>query len=158
MYTLEVTSHFDAAHRLPEYNGPCRRLHGHRWLVKPQYEFAKLGQGGMAFDLNRLKQILKSVLQDYDHQGLNDILPCTPTAENLAKIIFKRLQAKSAGEFLVAVTVDETPDTHCIYRETLSQDPIATVIDVAKVNNLNKELVTTEPILFNERESDAPSE
>ena len=30
-YELTVKDHFDAAHALPGYDGPCQYLHGHTW-------------------------------------------------------------------------------------------------------------------------------
>lgn len=111
MYKLTVIADFDAAHRLPEYNGPCRRVHGHRWVIKATYIFREVGRQGMACDLVALKRILSAEAATYDHQSLNSIMNCTPTAENIARVIYNRLSAQPHGRSLHNVSVHETPDT-----------------------------------------------
>lgn len=116
MYLLKVQAGFDAAHRLPEYNGPCRRMHGHHWVV--QVTWAPTAPvGGMTIDLVILKQLLHSVLSMYDHNNLNTVMTSVPTAENLAKLIFDHLKKKEFGKLLTQVAVEETKDTCVIYCE-----------------------------------------
>ena len=116
MYLLEVETSFEAAHRLPNYNGPCRRLHGHTYIVHAMWAVDKLDKQGMAIDLVVLKQLLHDAVVGYDHQSLNVVMAGNPTAENLARSIFQRLQKRTYGDNLVQVSVDETRGTRVTYR------------------------------------------
>lgn len=124
-YTVGAQHHFDAAHRLPSHPGKCSHLHGHRWLVQVEIE-GDLDGAGMVMDFGDVKGRLKALLDEhYDHatlawEGDEDmvdfllqqqfrhlVLPCEPTAENLAAILFGQLEGDLPG--LVSVTVWETP-------------------------------------------------
>lgn len=91
MYLLNVTDSFSAAHRLCGYQGACSNLHGHNWKVRVGIACTSLDQIGMALDYGIIKGILKEILDQLDHEYLND-LPLldgqNPTSENLARIIF----------------------------------------------------------------------
>ena len=117
MYILKVESGFEAAHRLPEYDGPCRRIHGHSYVVQATWKVVVLGAGGIAIDLVTLKKMLRNVLSRFDHQSLNNVMSNTTTAENLAKFIFTLLRAAEYGDLLTQVAVEETRGTCVIYRE-----------------------------------------
>lgn len=117
MYILKVEAGFEAAHRLPEYNGPCRRLHGHSYVVQATWKVMVLGTHGIAIDLVILKQLLRNALSKYDHQSLNTVMANTPSAENLAKTIFASLKGANHGGQLTQVAVEETRGTCVIYRE-----------------------------------------
>jgi len=60
------------------------------------------------------------VLERYDHQHINDIPPFTeisPTAENLAKVIYERLaQTVAPSVALLEVSVWESPVAKLTYR------------------------------------------
>lgn len=117
MYILKVESGFEAAHRLPTYNGPCRRIHGHSYVVQATWKVATLNVHGLAIDLVELKKLLRNAISRYDHQSLNTIMPITPSAENLAKVIFVSLRGADYGKQLTQVAVEETRGTCVIYRE-----------------------------------------
>ena len=87
---LGMITEFDAAHSLPGYQGKCARLHGHTYQVEMVVE-GDVGENGFVIDFYQLKSILASVLQDLDHNCLNDILP-NPTAETIAQWISERLK------------------------------------------------------------------
>jgi len=111
MYQLTVEGHFDSAHSLPAYNGPCHNVHGHRWLVKATFNFAELDrEQGMACDFKVLKTQLDDILDLYDHRLLNLFLDC-PTAENLSRTIYEVMNHPN----LYSITVFETPDTQVMY-------------------------------------------
>lgn len=116
MYLLKVEASFEAAHRLPEYNGPCRRMHGHHWVVQATYQALALGAQGMTIDLVILKKLLRAAVATYDHQSLNQIMTCTPTAENIARVIFSKLKSLEFGKALTQVAVEESPGAVVIYR------------------------------------------
>ena len=87
---LGMITEFDAAHSLPGYQGKCARLHGHTYQVEMVVE-GDVGENGFVIDFYQLKNILVAVLQDLDHNCLNDILP-NPTAETIGQWISERLK------------------------------------------------------------------
>jgi 6-pyruvoyltetrahydropterin/6-carboxytetrahydropterin synthase len=48
-----------------------------------------------------------------DHRHLNDVFLCNPTAENIAKELFKTFRVQFPQ--LTAIEVSETPKTNCKY-------------------------------------------
>jgi len=106
------TFSFDAAHRLPNYEGKCSRLHGHRWVLEVEVS-GRVGEDGMVVDFARLKDIVNSlVIGELDHSYLNDIVK-NPTCENLLELIWGVLRneiEKSPG-FLERLRLYETPDS-----------------------------------------------
>jgi 6-pyruvoyltetrahydropterin/6-carboxytetrahydropterin synthase len=96
-YVIAVEDTFSAAHRLREYEGRCARIHGHNWKVRAFVESTGVNAAGMVLDFNILKTLLKDILEEFDHQNLNDIpvlKGMNPTAENIARTIFDRLAEK----------------------------------------------------------------
>lgn len=120
MYELTVKGHFDAAHALRGYEGECRNLHGHTWDVEATVAGDRLDDVGIVYDFKRLKGDLGAVLGIYDHTYLNEVVPfdaLTPTAENLARVVFDALQARVGPEVrLVEVAVWESPVARISYR------------------------------------------
>jgi len=99
MYYLSVSDSFSAAHRLCGYQGACSNLHGHNWKVRVCVKTDKLDDIGMALDFGIIKQILKDILDKFDHAYLNDVSGFetqNPTSENLARQIFERFSEKLA--------------------------------------------------------------
>ena len=83
---------FDAAHRLPDYNGPCCNLHGHSFVLEVEIEGSADGKTGMILDFNLLKQVVQEkVISKLDHTLLNNIEE-NPTAEHLLWWIRKELK------------------------------------------------------------------
>ena len=120
MYELTVRSHFDAAHALRDYPGECRNLHGHTWDVEVTVAGPDLDSIGIVYDFKRLKDDLGGVLSDYDHVFINEVPPfdaLTPTAENLARVIYERLVGSvEACVSVVEVAVWESPVAKLTYR------------------------------------------
>jgi len=120
MYELTVTGHFDAAHALRGYEGECRLLHGHTWDVEVTVAGEELDEIGIVYDFKALKSDLASVLEPYDHAYLNEVAPfdeISPTAENLARVLFERLTAVvDARVRVVEVGVWESPVAKLTYR------------------------------------------
>lgn len=99
---------FEAAHELPWHAGKCKRLHGHSYRVEVTVE-GPLDDNGIVVDFDDVKRVVKAEVVDrYDHQYLNDLLP-NPTAELLAQDVWARLT--SAGLAVVALRLWETPDS-----------------------------------------------
>ena len=89
MYYVKKTMEISAAHRLTlDYESKCTQLHGHNWLITVYCKSAELNANGMVVDFTIIKQMIKDHL---DHQVLNDVLPCNPTAENIAHWICEQI-------------------------------------------------------------------
>ena|SRR5579872_1884062 len=111
MYTLIVRARFEAAHDIPGHKGKCARLHGHSYQVEAEFSGTRLDSLGMLYDFGDLKAILNEFLPD--HTYLNDVMPFSTTAENVARWIFEHLQARSLP--VTAVTLWETEKYACRY-------------------------------------------
>ena len=111
---LDVEFYFAAAHRLPRYEGPCFRLHGHNYKFFIAVEGDVDPRTGMIADFGVLKQVVQEeVLARVDHRNLNDILD-NPTAENIARWIWEALEPHVPG--LAEVRLYEIPDSCVTYR------------------------------------------
>ena len=115
--TLEVEFHFAAAHRLPRYDGPCVRNHGHNYRMFVILEGEVDPQSGMVADFGRVKDLVQEhVLSRVDHRDLNDLL-ANPTAENIARWVFEALAQRLPG--LAEVRLFEIPGCCVVYRGPL---------------------------------------
>ncbi len=111
---LEVELHFAAAHRLPRYDGPCFRMHGHNYRFFVVLEGAVDPHTGMVADFGRVKDIVQEhVLSRVDHRTMNDLLE-NPTAENIARWIYEVLAPRLEG--LVEIRLFEIPGCCVTYR------------------------------------------
>ena len=127
MYELTVRTRFAAAHRIEDYQGPCHRVHGHTWLIEATVLGPQLNRLGMLVDFQELKRLLNNIIDELDHQNLNELEPFvsggekSPTAENLARYIFERLKPEintMQRDLRVGlVRVWESPDASAVYRE-----------------------------------------
>lgn len=123
MFEIKVSAEFEGAHRVVGYPGKCDRLHGHSWIVEASVVGKKLDELGMLVDFKLVKGTLRELLENFDHQYLNE-LPAfqnvNPTAENMAKIIYDEM--KKADFFnddvkLKYIQVWESPKSSVIYTE-----------------------------------------
>ncbi len=111
---LDVEFYFAAAHRLPRYEGPCFRLHGHNYRFFVTIEGDVDPATGMIADFGKIKEIVaEEVLARTDHRNLNDILE-NPTAENIARWIWEVLLPRMPG--LREVRLFEIPGCCVTYR------------------------------------------
>ena len=118
-YALTVRSSFSAAHRLPEYEGNCERIHGHNWQVEITVESEALDSRGMALDFRVMKSALNEILSRLDHKYLNEVPPFdgrNPSSENIAHHIFEEMEGKIPSPVrLSRVTVWESEDAWAEY-------------------------------------------
>jgi 6-pyruvoyltetrahydropterin/6-carboxytetrahydropterin synthase len=124
MFQVSVEAHFDAAHWLPGYDGECAELHGHRWYVALTLNIHReeTPEAGFFVDFKVLKQALNEAIGPLDHSTLNETVD-NPTAENLAKYIFQRLEVpilQNRDVEVEAITVHETPGTTVTYSPSAS--------------------------------------
>ncbi len=111
---LDVEFYFAAAHRLPRYDGPCFRQHGHNYKFFVSLEGEVDPRTGMIIDFGLVKQaVQEEVMARVDHRDLNDLLE-NPTAENIARWIWEALEKRLPG--LCEVRLYEIPDSCVTYR------------------------------------------
>src|ERR1700756_5589646 len=94
MFQVSVEETFSAGHALRGYRGKCENVHGHNYRVRITLEGPELDNIGLLVDFTRVKQILRAVISELDHQFLNDLEPfrtINPSAENLAKYFYDRV-------------------------------------------------------------------
>ena len=94
MFKLVVKKEFSSAHILNGHPGNCKRMHGHNWLVEAEVQGDNTNEIGMVIDFKDIKNNLKEIISNLDHQFLNDLEPFineNPTAENISKYIYKEL-------------------------------------------------------------------
>lgn len=131
---------FDAGHRIPDHQSQCRHLHGHRYAIEVTLSgevIEKDGDAanGMVMDFSQVKDIAKQYVVDaWDHAFLayagdravvdflasmpghkTVVLDRVPTAENLARIAFRILDAAYRDTYgnhlrLERVRLYETPN------------------------------------------------
>ena len=99
-----------------------RNGHGHNYLLEVTLEGDPDPATGMVFDLRELKEIMnREVVEPMDHRHLNHEVPpfdqVTPTTENLAMEIWKRLEPRlrAPNHRLVNVRLYETSDLFVDY-------------------------------------------
>lgn len=72
--------------------------HGHNFMLEVTVEGEIDPETGMIINLFDLKQIVSSVLGDFDHKNLNEDNPrfqdLIPTTENIAKILWEVIEEK----------------------------------------------------------------
>jgi 6-pyruvoyltetrahydropterin/6-carboxytetrahydropterin synthase len=122
-YEVYVESNFSAAHQLKLYKGKCENLHGHNWKVGIVVSSTKLNDQQMVIDFVKLKKFLNKILDSLDHKCLNKLSffkTDQPTAENIAKYIYKKLKEKLLhykNIEKIKIIVWETPIQYASYEE-----------------------------------------
>ena len=124
VYRLQVTSQFSSSHQLRHYQGKCEELHGHNFSVEAEVEGSVLHPDThILIDFKELKSRLKAILDTLDHRHLNDLPQFqeqNPSSENLARYIYKQLEAslQESGVSLRFVSVSEKESSRALYSET----------------------------------------
>ena len=133
MYRVSREIEFCYGHRLLNYAGKCRHLHGHNGRVRVVLEAEKLDSLGMLVDFGEIKRKVEQWIDDnLDHNMLlskeDPLLPVliergervlvmdhNPTAENIARLIFDR--TRESGLPVVEVILWETEKCYASYRD-----------------------------------------
>jgi 6-pyruvoyltetrahydropterin/6-carboxytetrahydropterin synthase len=135
---------WDMGHRVMNHNSKCKNVHGHRYKIEISLKgdlIAKSGDSseGMVIDFADIKKIAMEHVHDVldhgfmvwdkdeilmdlfrNHPDLKHIVvPFTPTAENIAKWVFERLNDKYTDIFktglrLNSIRLWETPTGYVI--------------------------------------------
>lgn len=124
VFEISASAHFNAAHMLRDYDGPCARMHGHNFRVEAALAGSRLGPSHLLVDFHDLGRLLQEVVAPFDHRCLNEVEPFTalsPTSENIARFVYESLADRLAelpeGVRLSWVGVSESADTRVVYRE-----------------------------------------
>lgn len=116
---------FEAAHFLPQYDGPCARPHGHSYKLEVAVTARDgLMHAGMIMDFSELKRVVsRLVVEPLDHQLLNELPELEgfpihqPTAENMVEWMRMRLfGAFPVGVALAWIRLWETEGSYCEWR------------------------------------------
>ncbi len=123
MWIISTEANFSAAHQLRGYPGECREVHGHNFRVKVSVQTSELKNLGFGMDFRELKQMFQKVLKKLDHRNLNELpefKEINPTAENIAKYIWDKLNSKlkTQNSKLKEVQVWESDTNSVIYYES----------------------------------------
>ncbi len=131
MYRVTREIAFCYGHRLLNYEGKCRHLHGHNGRAVITLEAPSLDRAGMLVDFSEIKRHVQLWIdENLDHNLLlcqeDPLLPVlvergervfvmeqNPTAENIARLIFEH--AADAGLPIVEVLLWETDNCHASY-------------------------------------------
>ncbi|CAN5913561.1 6-carboxytetrahydropterin synthase QueD [soil metagenome] len=133
MYRVTREIDFCYGHRLLQYEGKCRHLHGHNGVAVITLEAQELDARGMLVDFSDIKRHVQCWIdENLDHTMLlcqDDpilavlqergervfVMQENPTAENIARLIYR--QAQGAGLPVVEVRLWETPRCQATYGE-----------------------------------------
>jgi 6-pyruvoyltetrahydropterin/6-carboxytetrahydropterin synthase len=132
MYRVTREIHFCYGHRLLNYDGKCRYLHGHNGRAVITLEADQLDPLGMVMDFTNIKNVVQTWIDEtLDHQMIlhqDDpmlpllqeegepvhVLPVNPTAENIARLIYDFISGH--GFPVVEVQMWETTSCCATYR------------------------------------------
>jgi 6-pyruvoyltetrahydropterin/6-carboxytetrahydropterin synthase len=125
MFSVSREIEFCYGHRLLNYPGKCRHLHGHNGRLVITFAASALDDRGMVLDFSEIKRVVNRWIdENLDHrmildqtdpavpvlQGLGEplfLMKVNPTAENIAKLIFE--VAREQGFPVTDVRLWETP-------------------------------------------------
>ena len=115
---LELRQQFriESARFLPHLpkGHPCRRMHGHSFLITLRLIGEMHPKIGWVKDYNEILATAKPVIDQMDHVTLNELPGLeNPTSENLAIWLYDDL--KPLIPELAQVIISETPSTECRY-------------------------------------------
>src|SRR3954451_13997329 len=127
MYRVTREIEFCYGHRLLNYAGKCKHLHGHNGRAVITLEGRELDERGMVIDFSDLKRVVGGWIDEaLDHRMLLQrddpalpflreqgepvvVLDVNPTAENIARLIFE--YTAKAGFPVVEVKLWETDNS-----------------------------------------------
>ncbi len=130
--TVNRKAHFNAAHRLyrkdwddnrnEEIFGKCSNpnFHGHNYELIVAVTGEIDPETGFVMDMKVLKDLIYSEIEtEFDHKNLNVEVPefkdLNPTAENIAVVIWNKLDAKLSENLELSITLYETPRNFVTY-------------------------------------------
>lgn len=133
MFQVTRELRFCYGHRLLNYDGKCRHLHGHNGRALITLETDRLDTLGMVVDFSTIKRVVGSWIDaNLDHRMIlhrdDPVVPTlqkqgepiflidvNPTAENIAKLLYDFVAAQ--GFPVIEVKLWETEDSFAVYRK-----------------------------------------
>jgi 6-pyruvoyltetrahydropterin/6-carboxytetrahydropterin synthase len=134
MFRVSREIDFCYGHRLLNYDGKCKYLHGHNGRAIITIESATLDERGMVLDFSDIKKVVSTWIDEkLDHRMLlhksDPVVPLlqqhgeplflmdvNPTAENIARLIYD--YTASRGFPIIECQLWETPRCFATYRPT----------------------------------------
>lgn len=134
MFRVTREIEFCYGHRLLNYAGKCRYLHGHNGTAIITIEGPDLDDRGMLVDFSDIKSAVSTWIDDnLDHRMLLHredpvvetlksmgeplyLLDQNPTAENIARLIYEQTLGLNLPVPIVEVSLWETPKCFATYR------------------------------------------
>jgi len=119
MYAITKEFTFAAGHFLEKlpFEHKCSRLHGHNYSVIVELRSDSLNASDFVLDYDELRHSIGKWLDEHwDHRVLNDVMSVNPSAENMAKVLY-RIFKTLFPNLLYSVTVKETDKTTAKYWE-----------------------------------------
>jgi len=131
MFRVTREINFCYGHRLLNYEGKCRHLHGHNGRAIITIEAAELDRRGMVLDFSDIKSVVSRWIdENLDHRMIlhrdDPVIPSlqeqgepmylldeNPTAENIARLIFD--VTREQGFPVVETRLWETPNCFATY-------------------------------------------
>ena len=138
MFRVSREIDFCYGHRLLDYEGKCRHLHGHNGRAVITIEASGLDDRGMVLDFTEIKRVVSEWIDDHlDHRMLlrrDDplvplleeagepvfVMEVNPTAENIARLVYQC--AADRGFPVVEVRLWETPRCFATYCPKVAAD------------------------------------
>jgi 6-pyruvoyltetrahydropterin/6-carboxytetrahydropterin synthase len=132
MFRVTQEIDFCYGHRLLNYEGKCRSLHGHNGRAVIMLEGEALDARGMLVDFTDIKREIASWIDDtLDHRMILceqdpaldflrqlgeplHVIDCNPTAENIARLIYEHARDRKLP--VVEVALWETRRSCAVYR------------------------------------------
>lgn len=132
MFRVSRQIDFCYGHRLINYDGKCKYLHGHNGRAVIALEAPELDERGMLIDFKDIKQVVAGWIDEHlDHRMIlhrDDpmvqvlqkageplfLVDHNPTAENIARLIYD--VAADHGFPVVEVSLWETPNCYATYK------------------------------------------
>ena len=132
MFRVTRQIDFCYGHRLLNYDGKCRFLHGHNGRAIIGIESPELDERGMVLDFTEIKQVVSRWIDDtLDHRMIlhrddpavevltklgepMHLIDTNPTAENIAKLIYDF--TAEHGFPVTHVDLWETPNCYATFR------------------------------------------
>ncbi len=131
MYSVTKRIDFCYGHRLLDYDGVCKHLHGHNAVAEIEVRADALDSRNMVVDFGDIKRLAKAWIDEHlDHKMIlrrDDpyvsvlqaqgeplyLLDSNPTAERMARLVYETCQ--QLGLPVARVTLWETPTSWATY-------------------------------------------
>ncbi|MBN1513923.1 MAG: 6-carboxytetrahydropterin synthase [Phycisphaerae bacterium] len=119
MYTVAVTSRFQATHALRMYDGMSEPIHEHEWCVRACFAGHRLDEVGLVVDFTYVRKRMGEIGEKLAGTCLNEwpaLEGGNPSAERVATAFFQLLSADTRlSPILRGVFVTETPGCEAGY-------------------------------------------